>query len=199
MQQVLSPVAAYGQDMRDDRNFFGLRSLPGTPMDDGGASAAVGVNPSRFQSQMVPVPGGPVASPRAASRRPVECDYDANPTALYLAVQRKDWDGAVERSATHPHEAGTWVSRRESDGRLRWRLLPLHAAVIFRAPERTISSLLFAYVQGAACKDDQGSECAGHASRSAREVRCWPSELTCCSSLTKCCRSTWPSEAAATR
>ena len=64
-----------------------------------------------------------------------ERDYDTNPTELYLSVQRKDWDGAVERSATCQHEASTWVSWKEADGKLHWRLLPLHAAIIFCAPE----------------------------------------------------------------
>ena len=55
-----------------------------------------------------------------------------------------------------PHKAGTWVSRKESDGKLHWRLLPLHATIIFHSPERTIGALLFAFARGAVCKDDQG-------------------------------------------
>ncbi|KAL7537007.1 hypothetical protein ACHAXR_007548 [Thalassiosira sp. AJA248-18] len=143
-----SPLAGYAADVRDDRfSAGGLRSHPGSPM--GGSQAGgsvVSFNNSSFNNQ------------RAASpRRPAfECDYDTNPTGLYLSVQRKDWEGAVERAASCPHEASTWVSRKESDGKLRWRLLPLHAAIIFRAPERTVSALLFAFAQGAACKDDQG-------------------------------------------
>ena len=62
--------------------------------------------------------------------RAFECNYDPNPTELYLSVQRKDGEGADERPATHPYEAGTWVSRKESDGKLCWSLLPLHAAII---------------------------------------------------------------------
>jgi hypothetical protein len=128
-------------DGRDDRfSAGGLRSNPGSP---GGNVSVVSFN-STYQR---------VASPR---RTAFECDYDTNPSELYLAVQRKDWDGALERVATCPQEASTWVSRKEADGKLRWRLLPLHAAIIFRAPEDTISALLFAFAQGAACKDDQG-------------------------------------------
>eukprot|EP00956_Cyclotella_meneghiniana_P010807 scaffold15119_cov63-Cyclotella_meneghiniana.AAC.6 len=92
-----------------------------------------------------------------ASNQPVfECDYDSNPTELYLAVQKKDWDAAVAIASDYPHEASTWVSRKESDGKLRWRLLPLHAAIIFKAPEKAVSALLGAFAHGAACKDDQG-------------------------------------------
>ena len=135
-------VASYA-DGRDDRfSASGLRSHPGSPTAGGSVvsfSSAYGAQRS--------------ASPR---RPAFECDYDTNPTELYLAVQRKDWDAALERATAYPHEASTWVSRKEQDGKLRWRLLPLHAAIIFHAPERTVSSLLFAFTQGAACKDDQG-------------------------------------------
>merc|ERR1719253_2587196 len=146
---LAAPLASGYADVRDDRfSASGLRSQPTSPM--GGSYAGSG--------SIVSFNQGYASRANTASPRHVlfECDYDNNPTELYLCVQRKDWEGAIERSASCPHEAGTWVSRRESDGRLRWRLLPLHAAVIFRAPERTISALLFAYAQGAACKDDQG-------------------------------------------
>ncbi|KAL3807750.1 hypothetical protein ACHAXA_003379 [Cyclostephanos tholiformis] len=107
-------------------------------------------------------PGGsaitfaPIQLPASPRRTTFECDYDVNPTALYLAVQRKDWEAASNLAAVSAQEASTWVSRKEADGKLRWRLLPLHAAIIFRAPERAISALLNAFSQGAACKDDQG-------------------------------------------
>jgi len=142
-------LSGYAQDGRDDRfSASGLRSQPSPVGSQTGTAVGAGSVVSFNQNQFV----------RSASpRRPAfECDYDTNPTELYLSVQRKDWDGAVERSATCPHEASTWVSRKEADGKLRWRLLPLHAAIIFRAPERAISALLFAFAQGAACKDDQG-------------------------------------------
>jgi len=144
-----APLASGYADVRDDRfSASGLRSQPTSPM--GGSYAGSG--------SIVSFNQGYASRANTASPRHVlfECDYDNNPTELYLCVQRKDWEGAIERSASCPHEASTWVSRKEADGKLRWRLLPLHAAIIFRAPERTISALLFAFAQGAACKDDQG-------------------------------------------
>ena len=104
---------------------------------------------SRVSFDAYPLPAGP---------RPTtfECDYDTNPTELYLAVQLKDWEAAVERAAAVSQEASTWVSRKEADGKLRWRLLPLHGAIIFGAPVRVVSALLVAFSQGAACMDDQG-------------------------------------------
>lgn len=86
----------------------------------------------------------------------IERDFDKDPTILYALVQKKIWKEAVERAKSRPDEAGIWVSRREKDGRVRWRLLPLHAAVVFKASEDVIESLLTAYPEGAKLKDDQG-------------------------------------------
>lgn len=102
-------------------------------------------------------PNGSIyAKAQSPGRTRFECDYDANPTELYLALQRKDWRGAEAAVNSDPHDASTWVARREPDGKLRWRLLPLHAAIIFRAPLPTIKALLDAHPEATACKDDQG-------------------------------------------
>lgn len=85
-----------------------------------------------------------------------ERDFDKNPTILYALVQKKIWKEAVERAKSRPDEASIWVCRREKDGKLRWRLLPLHAAIVFKASEEVIESLLTAYPKGAEIKDDQG-------------------------------------------
>jgi len=136
-----SMMSGYAEGRNDQYSSSGLRSAQVSP----GAGSQGGVSFATPHQQLV--------SPR---RTTFECDYDTNPTELYLAVQRKDWEGAVDRVVACPQEASTWVSRKEADGKLRWRLLPLHAAIIFRAPEKTISALLGAFSQGAACKDDQG-------------------------------------------
>ncbi|KAL9179881.1 hypothetical protein ACHAXT_007851 [Thalassiosira profunda] len=87
----------------------------------------------------------------------LECDYDADPAELYLLVQHKKWPAAIQRALNYPAEAATWVSRREADGTtLRWRMLPLHAAVVFQSPRNVIAALLSAYSEGAKCRDDQG-------------------------------------------
>jgi Ankyrin repeats (many copies) len=85
-----------------------------------------------------------------------ECDFDKDPSGLYLELQKKDWNAAIARASSAPVEAKTWVVRKEFDGKLRWRLLPLHAAIIFKAPEQVIEALLGAYPRSAECKDDQG-------------------------------------------
>ncbi|CAB9514635.1 expressed unknown protein [Seminavis robusta] len=85
-----------------------------------------------------------------------ECDYDKNPTDLFLNLQKKEWAAAEKNANGDSLEARTWVTRKEKHGKLRWRLLPLHAAIIFKAPEKIVESLLAAYPKGAQSKDDQG-------------------------------------------
>lgn len=86
-----------------------------------------------------------------------EIDYDAGATVLYRCIEGKDWDGALSRLELAPVEAKTWVSRREvSNDKLRWRLLPVHAVCIFRAPLALIEALIEVYEDGPKMKDDQG-------------------------------------------
>lgn len=85
-----------------------------------------------------------------------ELDFDANPSELYLLLQRRDWTAAEDRCKEHPEEATHWVSRKEADGKLRWRLLPIHGAIIFNAPEKIVKALLEAYPACVQAKDDQG-------------------------------------------
>ena len=110
-----------------------------------------------------------------------ECDYDINPPGLYSAVHTRQWGLALDRIKVFPEEAKIWVHRmgveegngeNEADNRmttprnapegnetrkvLRWRMLPIHAAIIFNAPMGVIQGLLKAYPIGATCADDQG-------------------------------------------
>lgn len=86
-----------------------------------------------------------------------EADYDTGATELYRHIENKDWDGALSRLEVEPVEAKTWVSRREYDGaKIRWRLLPIHAVCIFRAPLALIEALVEVYPDGPQMKDDQG-------------------------------------------
>jgi hypothetical protein len=87
-----------------------------------------------------------------------ECDYDKNPTELYQAIEKKEWDKAMDvcQSKDAEEQASTWVARKESSGKLRWRLLPLHAAIIFKSPIKLVELLLADNPVGAQSKDDQG-------------------------------------------
>lgn len=96
------------------------------------------------------------ASPPRASL--LECDYDVNPSFLYQAIEARQWNHAkkVFSKPDAETQAATWVTRKEKDGKLRWRLLPIHAAVIFQSPLEFIETLLQEYPAGAQQKDDQG-------------------------------------------
>jgi hypothetical protein len=87
---------------------------------------------------------------------PMERDFDRNPTPLYMSIQKKQWKDTVALARSYPEEARMWVSRKEKDGRMRWRLLPIHAAIVFKAPEEVVEALLAAYPKSAQAKDDQG-------------------------------------------
>jgi hypothetical protein len=94
-----------------------------------------------------------------------ECDYDTSPTDLYQAIEAMQWDFVLGMfsdnvsevaAASVNKQCATWVVRKESNGKLRWRLLPLHAACIFQAPSMVILLLLQEFPPSAAAKDDQG-------------------------------------------
>lgn len=114
--------------------------------------------------------------PLLRPRPPLECDYDQSPTELYKLIENKKWSLLLQRleqeegdgsdgevatlttlSSSNIHQqASVWVVRKEVNGRLRWRLLPLHAAIIFQAPVAVTEALLEAYPAAASQKDDQG-------------------------------------------
>ena len=104
-----------------------------------------------------------------------ECDYDNNPTGLYQAMENQAWLPALEffETGKWPNsilsssifatedpipaekQARTWVTRYEADGRVRWSQLPIHAAIIFKAPFKIVQILVTLYPQGVRCTDDQ--------------------------------------------
>ena len=101
----------------------------------------------------------------------LEADYDARPTELYSLIENRKWDDALQLLSNSEHyaaltQASTWVIRREEgettadaqtgQRKLRWRLLPLHAALIFRGPLEIVQALIRAYPGAARCRDDQG-------------------------------------------
>mmetsp|Transcript_4419 Transcript_4419/g.9591 ORF Transcript_4419/g.9591 Transcript_4419/m.9591 type:complete len:593 (+) Transcript_4419:231-2009(+) len=122
------------------------------------------------------IPDSPTNSRLSAAAAVSECDYDTNPTFLYQAIEAKQWDyaislftnrGSCTSTSTSKNDedielvdgeeaSATWVVRKECNGKLRWRLLPLHAAVIFGSPLKLIELLLADYPLAAQCKDDRG-------------------------------------------
>ena len=84
------------------------------------------------------------------------CDYDRSVTQLYEMLESSQWKNACARCRTHPEEVHTWVVRHDANGKTRWKLLPLHAAIIFKAPLSLVEDLLRTHPIAAAKRDDQG-------------------------------------------
>jgi chromosome segregation ATPase len=93
----------------------------------------------------------------SVTKLPNELDFDGTPTELFLSLQRKDWASALVRTQNAPEEACIWISRKEDDDEsIRWRLLPIHAAIIFGAPANVTEAVLECFTLGARARDDQG-------------------------------------------
>lgn len=84
------------------------------------------------------------------------CDYDTNATVLYELLESSSWERARSRCRSHPDEVRTWIVRKDKSLQIRWKLLPLHAAIIFQSPNFLVSALLEKYPAAASRKDDQG-------------------------------------------
>ena len=114
-----------------------------------------------------------------------EVDFDINPTGVYLAVHTKQWNLASERVKLFPYEASTWVVRyfnnassaeqsmtdtvamasprsgvftmnATNNNVVRWRMLPLHASLLFGGPIELVRALVKAYPAACRMQDDQG-------------------------------------------
>jgi hypothetical protein len=83
------------------------------------------------------------------------CDYDTSATLLYELLESSSWERARSRCRSHSDEVRTWICRSDKNG-VRWRLLPLHAAIIFQSPNFLVSALLEQFPAAASSADDQG-------------------------------------------
>jgi hypothetical protein len=93
---------------------------------------------------------------------PIEINYDTNElTYLYQAIEDKAFMAAIDfLESNQPQvydECRTWVTRYElkNPKKIRWSHLPLHAALVFKAPPRLIELLVKQYPKGVRCTDDQ--------------------------------------------
>ncbi|CAB9506593.1 expressed unknown protein [Seminavis robusta] len=85
------------------------------------------------------------------------CNYDTNVTTLYELLESSNWEKARSRCGSHPHEVRTWIVRRDTiSQKIRWKLLPLHAAVIFQSPTYVVTALIDQYPAAVSRRDDQG-------------------------------------------
>jgi len=97
----------------------------------------------------------------------LECDYDINPSELYQAIEACQWDHIRNfsktsyydeemKKASFKEQANTWVVRKEIGGKLRWRMLPLHAVMIFKCPYDVVEAIFLAAPNCVQSKDDRG-------------------------------------------
>jgi len=84
--------------------------------------------------------------------------HDKNPTKLFRSIEQRQWDNAVRQVGSYPQEAKVWTFRREDQSpKLRWTLSPLHAAIIYAAPDKVVKAILEAFPEAASKKDDEGT------------------------------------------
>lgn len=108
------------------------------------------------------------ATQKTTGAATMKVDYDANPTLLYKFIEYKDWEAALEHCAVAPDDARTWVIRyedyKDSDECsecdyetkvIRWKMLPIHVAIVFNAPVRLVTAILEAYPAAIQETDDR--------------------------------------------
>lgn len=92
-----------------------------------------------------------------------EVDYDKNPTDLFQALEARQFPYAEEMfkqvNKQFTKECKTWVvarGQKKKDSHLRFRALPLHAALVFGAPDDMIMKILKAYPKATRGRDVKG-------------------------------------------
>jgi hypothetical protein len=92
-----------------------------------------------------------------------EADYDSKPTALIKLIERKMWGQAKVRCIENPEEAAIWMCRLQEvkdnksnkKSEVKWKILPIHSAIVLQAPVEMIEALVDAYPQGLRKGDDR--------------------------------------------
>jgi len=93
----------------------------------------------------------------------IKVDYDTTPAVLIKLMERQMWIEAIKRCADYPDEAATWMYRlqevkgekKNAKGKFRWKILPVHSAIVLHAPVQMIEALVDAYPQGVQKGDDR--------------------------------------------
>mmetsp|Transcript_40284 Transcript_40284/g.45841 ORF Transcript_40284/g.45841 Transcript_40284/m.45841 type:complete len:459 (-) Transcript_40284:402-1778(-) len=84
------------------------------------------------------------------------CNYDGNVSMIYSLLESSSWETAVTRCRTFPIEIRTWVVKYEKKStEIRWKLLPIHAAIIFRAPVFVVRTFIETYPESVMLRDVQ--------------------------------------------
>lgn len=82
-----------------------------------------------------------------------------NPTELFQWINFGRWNKAIKRLKSNPSEACVWIySENESNGKKKWKYLPIHMVCLQANPPLSIvEALLEAYPRGARCRDLDGN------------------------------------------
>jgi hypothetical protein len=98
----------------------------------------------------------------------IVADRAKDPTPLYKAIVSQNWNGlhcflrtgrwmrTLLPYSSVSLQVRTWVTRTDYEGAVKWRRLPLHAAVLFLAPVHIIAMLVSIYPESVKCADNTG-------------------------------------------
>jgi len=90
------------------------------------------------------------------SQQVLDIDYNEGATELYKHIENHRWREAAERSRNEPIETKIWVYRMDKRRKnVLWRMLPLHTAILYRAPVYVILDLIGANPEGLNETDDR--------------------------------------------
>lgn len=85
-----------------------------------------------------------------------DADYADGATELYKHLENHRWREASERCRSDPLETKIWVFRKDKRQKtVLWRMLPIHTAILYRAPVYVILDLLAANPDGPKEMDDR--------------------------------------------
>ena len=193
--QFLSPKSAGSGGSNKAKSKSMAHGDSSAELDPISSSSSVHSGGSNNSKKRAPVP--PLRDPNMEDSEEdqmweEECNYDINPTLLFLVMESRDWNEAIRlldgkglenkndvwnlgqlfgrlrngqlvseelaktRQLELRQQARTWIVRRERTGMLRWRMLPLHAALVFHAPFEVVLRLYHLYPGAIRCRNDQG-------------------------------------------
>jgi hypothetical protein len=141
----------------------------GSHRDNNGARHPVSIlkngSPDAFFWESIPMKDSR-ASTGAEDR--IVADRAKDPTPLYNAIEAQNWNGVdcflrtgrwmrtLLPYSSVSLQVRTWVTKTDYEGAIKWRRLPLHAAILFLAPVHIVAMLVTIYPESVKCTD-----CAG--------------------------------------
>jgi len=85
-----------------------------------------------------------------------DVNYNDGATELYKHLENRRWREAAERCRGEPIETKIWVYRMDKRNRkVLWRMLPIHTAILYRAPVYVILDLIHSNPEGPSQADDR--------------------------------------------